>query len=159
MAWRLVIARHSLAHQDHALGDHERELTAEGLALAKELGAALAAAAIAPSLALCSSAARAAQTAEAALAAAGSQVEPSLERELFQCMHRSWIDQLRRIDANCADVLAVGHAPTVGSLITELSGQDVAMPACCAYLLEYARPWSSLGTSQPRTQLLFAGAS
>ena len=160
MAWRLVVARHSLAYPNHAKGDHERELTEDGIKLAGEFGQAIKSAGLKPSLVLSSSAVRAVRTADAALAAAGlSEIERRPERELFQCVHSSWINHLRSVDDSVGDLLAVGHAPTVGNLIGELSGRHVSMPACCAYLLEYEQPWRMLDTAQPGARLFFTSAS
>ncbi len=126
------VLRHAKAAADSPDGDdHSRPLTKRGRrqaeAAAEFLSDVGAAGAPLPSLVLCSTAARAVQTAELVLPALGSQVTLDLERDLYTADADDVIDRLRQLDDDVSSVMVVGHNPALGDLVLLLvSNSDVA---------------------------------
>ena len=113
--------RHAKAVADSPDGDdHSRPLTKRGRRQAEAAGHFLADARAAgtdvPQLVLSSSAARALQTAEIVLAAAGSEVTLEVESGLYRADVDDVIECLRRVEDEVSSVMVVGHNPTFAEL-------------------------------------------
>lgn len=117
----LILLRHGKAVRDHeAPTDRDRMLTERGRREATEAGERIAAARLAPSLALVSSAARTRETAACALAALPG-VETRLNDDLYMAApERIWA-AFEATDA--ASVLVVGHNPGLSDLTADLIDQ------------------------------------
>lgn len=125
-ARRLVLLRHAKAEPAGAVVDHERPLALVGRRQASAVGAAIAAAGLAPTHVLCSSALRTRQTweiARAALAVAGAP-EPvvSVTDDLYDVSTGGLVGALQALPADAATVLVVGHEPTMSHAATTLAG-------------------------------------
>jgi phosphohistidine phosphatase len=123
----LTVIRHSKAER-HAATDHARPLAPRGLRDARAAGEWLAARVDRPVVGLVSTAVRARQTWEA--------VEAPLDAEtraldgLYNAGVDEVIETLHLLDETDADVIVVGHNPTMEQVVSELS--DGASPADAA---------------------------
>jgi phosphohistidine phosphatase len=124
---RLVwVLRHAKAAPDPPAGggDHERPLAPRGRRDAAALGERLAAGSLGfpaetvPSVALCSTAARTTQTAEAALAGTGTALD--LRRRLYYGSPTDVLDELRTLGDEVTSAMVVGHNPTARALAVGL---------------------------------------
>jgi phosphohistidine phosphatase len=111
----LVLMRHA---QAGAAGptDHERPLTAAGMAAAADLGVWLAARGVVPELVLVSDATRTQQTWAEAAGAAGWHVTPTTTAALYAAGPDTVLDLLQEVPDDITTVVVVGHNPTVAYL-------------------------------------------
>lgn len=109
----LILLRHAKAVRAHeAPSDEERALTGRGRRDAAAAGEAMAAAGLAPVLALVSSAARTRETAEHALKGFSLKVEH--DEALYLASPEGVWDAFVASDAAC--VVVIGHNPGIGEL-------------------------------------------
>ena len=113
------VLRHAKA-EAHGPDDQRRALTERGRRQATDVGRYLAGGpgcdAAVPRTVLCSSARRARQTAELAVAPLGSDVEIVVEPALYGADPDDVVDLLRTLDDEAGSVLVVGHNPTLHEL-------------------------------------------
>ena len=115
----LWLVRHATAVPDPPAGgsDHDRPLTPSGRRDAEALGRRLAgdrfglAPVDLPTVALCSTARRTVQTAEAAVAAIPAELD--LRRALYRATPDELLDEVRTVDDGVSAVMVVGHNPTI----------------------------------------------
>jgi phosphohistidine phosphatase len=120
----LWVLRHAKAVA-HSPADHGRNLAARGRRQTVELSAYLAGLDGAkPGLVLTSSAARALQTAERVIDSLGTGVEMTVDPELYQADPDEVMARLRQVDDAQAQVMVVGHNPTLLELVLELLDPD-----------------------------------
>ena len=121
--FQLILLRHAKAEPDGGNeGDHGRRLTDRGRRNAGLMGRFLERAEQLPDLAVSSTAARARQTAELAIEAAGSEVELRETRVLYSSSVERTLGVLREIEDDYETVLLVGHEPTWSELASALTG-------------------------------------
>lgn len=126
----LWLLRHAAAVADPPAGgsDHDRPLTPRGRKDAEALGRRLAAdrlgfdAAELPAVALCSSARRTAQTAEAVLGDPPTRLD--VRHALYQASPEEVLGEVRTVDDDIGSVMVVGHNPTVHRLAIALIAAD-----------------------------------
>jgi len=112
---------------------------------------------------LCSSAARALQTAELVVPALGEDVELQVERALYTADPDDVMEMLRRLEDAVSAVMVVGHNPTFGELALWLVSHDDPgragldqYPTCA--LAQIAQPlptWSGLVPGSGALEELF----
>jgi phosphohistidine phosphatase len=118
----LILLRHGKAVREHeAPNDRARSLTDRGRREATEAGTQIAAARLAPELALISSAARTRETAACALAILGA-VESRLEDGLYMATPEQVFAAFAATTQGA--VLIVGHNPGLSDLVAMLIDQD-----------------------------------
>jgi len=145
MSRSLYILRHAKAEPLAAEGgDHERVLARRGEKDAALVGRALSALDEAPELVLCSSAARARQTAELAKAEGDWRAPLALERGLFDATAETMLARLRALDAGVKRVLLVGHQPSLAQLIALLCGGEPDFPTAALARVDVAGTWSEV---------------
>lgn len=122
----LWVLRHAKAVPHSPADDYGRHLAARGRRQCAELSERIGAMKRAkPDLVLTSSAARALQTAEAVMGALpGAEMEA--ERDLYQAEPDGVIDRVRQVDDAHAQLMLVGHNPTVLELLELLLDPDDA---------------------------------
>ena len=119
----LYILRHAEALPDGGAGDFERNLSNNGLATARELGAVMQEKNYAPAMALCSSAKRTRQTLDAVMESLKiSKVEHS--KDVYHADVQDLIDLIHRLDDKYESVILIGHNPTVHQLVATLAADD-----------------------------------
>jgi phosphohistidine phosphatase len=124
---RLLVMRHAKSDWTHAVPDHERPLNDRGMRNAPAMGRALAAMGAAPDHVLTSTAVRAATTVE--LAAEAGAWDCAIERRpgLYGASAQGTLEELLEVDDDHDTVMVVGHQPTWGSLVFELTGARAQM--------------------------------
>lgn len=152
----LWILRHAKAEEapPKGGGDHARELKPRGRKAARALGRLLARLEDPPTLALCSDAVRARETAELVLEAGKLACELRLEPAIYEASAETLHDLLRRQPGTAASVLLVGHQPGLGALLGLLLGHEPALPPGALASLECAGEWCELGPRGARLGLL-----
>lgn len=122
MTKHVLVARHAEAGSTPWGGtDRDRELSADGVRQAQQLGRRIAAGELpTPELALTSDATRAVQTWRAAAEAGGVQVEHRAEPDLYDGSVDALVDAVRSLDEAVASVVLVAHAPDVPALVGQV---------------------------------------
>ena len=153
---RLLLARHAKSSWDHpGVADHDRPLAPRGRRAATALGEHLRGIADPPELVLCSSAARTIETLERLRAAlpAGTSVE--VEEGLYAVDADELLARVRRLPANVACALLIGHNPGIGDLAVMLAGHGdraaraamaAKFPTAALARLAIDHPWSAVRT-------------
>jgi phosphohistidine phosphatase len=117
-----------------------------------------------PRLILCSSAARAVQTAELVLSALGTEVTLEVERDLYRADADGLIERLRRVEDEVSSVMVVGHNPAFAELAllllseADTGGRDrlASFPTCAlAQIGLRTAAWSDLVAGSGRLVELF----
>jgi phosphohistidine phosphatase len=117
---QLHLLRHAKSSWDDEAVDHKRPLTRRGREAARLIGETLPAAIGALDLVLCSTALRARETAELALAAYKPRPKILYEDGLYLATPEVLIRRLRQLDEACGAVMIVGHNPGLHELATAL---------------------------------------
>jgi phosphohistidine phosphatase len=102
--------------------DFDRPLAARGIDDARRMGRALAKMGVVPDAIIASPAARAKQTAEAAVAAMDFAGAVRLEKELYDASGDAWLAAMRSLSAATACVLVVAHSPGIAEAAALLCG-------------------------------------
>lgn len=165
----LALLRHAKSNWENpGNDDFSRPLNARGLHAAPEAGRALRELAIVPNFVLCSPAQRTRETFRLALPqmllAAVPQID--FDDKLYLAPATQMLDQLRKVDANHASVLLIGHNPGMHNLAEALAGPGGPSPqalnerlaekfptAAIAVLTFNKKSWRDVG---PRTGRLTA---
>ncbi len=160
----LVLARHAKAEQHtDALGDHARTLALRGRKDAASLGTTLETLGLVPDVAYVSDAVRTSQTWE--LASRGWDV-PVVHRrpELYNTTVNTLVTLLRGTQPGAANVMVVGHEPTVSAAAAFLAGPGSAkgvvrrvghgIPTGTAAVLEFDGEWEDLGQGSARLRAI-----
>lgn len=150
----LVLVRHAKSSWDLDVDDQDRPLSGRGRRDARVLGELLAARSIRPDLVLCSTALRAQQTWQVAVAGGAQATEVRFERRIYH----AWVPELLNLIRSAPDVktlLVLGHAPGIPDLVTHLGVRehgsklwarlDAKFPTSAVAILEVARDWADLG--------------
>jgi phosphohistidine phosphatase len=118
---QLHLLRHAKSNWDEDTDDHERPLNRRGREAARLIGESLPAAVGALDLVLCSTALRARETAELALAGYQPQPKVLYEDGLYLATPEALLRRLRRLGEACGTVMVVGHNPGLHELATVLA--------------------------------------
>jgi len=118
---RLHLLRHAKSSWDDNAEDHQRPLTRRGREAARLVGETLPRAVGALDLVLCSTAARARETAELALARFAPAPRILYEDGLYLAVPATLIQRLRRVEEEVGAVLLVGHNPGLHDLAIALA--------------------------------------
>ena len=163
---RLVVLRHAQA-EPTAASDADRPLTAGGLAAARAAGEWLGGLGVrvAPpgGVALVSAALRTRQTYDAAAAAAGWEGSATHDPGLYSAGPDAALDLVRAVERDVADLVLVGHNPTMGylaQLLDDGEGDQEATtalvtrgyPPCAAAVFRVDGPWVGLGPGGARLE-------
>lgn len=119
----IILLRHAKsAWDDPDLPDHDRPLSERGREDAATLGRIWQGRQVSPELVVTSSARRTQQTLELVQNRLDAQPPVTVERELYLCGRRAWLERLRRLPAEVETVLVVGHNPDLHDLALYLVG-------------------------------------
>jgi len=120
----LCLLRHAKSSwEDASIQDFDRPLAPRGEAAAPRMAAYMAAEGIAPQLILCSPATRARQTLALVLPRLAGTPSVEFEDGLYLASSSSLLARIRKVRANIACLMLVGHDPGMHGLAVELSGQ------------------------------------
>ncbi|HEV2189351.1 MAG TPA: histidine phosphatase family protein [Stellaceae bacterium] len=118
---QLHLLRHTKSSWDDDVDDHARPLNKRGREAARLIGETLPQAIGALDLVLCSSALRARETAQLALAGYKPQPKILYEDGLYLATPETLIRRLQLLDEACGAVMVVGHNPGLHELATVLA--------------------------------------
>lgn len=119
---RLFLLRHAKAAPDEGGGDHERPLAARGRQDAPAMGRAIAARGFLPSLVLCSSARRTAETLDLVLPHLAPSPRVQLDPGLYHAAAEAILDRIIKSAGTAEAVLVIGHNPGLEDLAADLAG-------------------------------------
>ena len=168
MPTTLWVLRHAKAVA-HSSADHGRELSPRGRRQCTELAAHLGELPEAPEEVLSSSATRALQTAEAAVAAMPGGVVLTVDPALYRADADDVVDRLRLVDEDRGSVMVVGHNPTLLELLLLVIGPEDAegtarleagLPTCALAVVDLGEgAWTKLAAGTGRLRSLFVPAA
>ena len=125
--------------------DHERPLNERGVRSARLMGRFLAAHDLEPGHVISSTAVRARTTAELAATAGGWNAGIDLDRSLYETGPVQVIERVRRSPA-IGRLMIVGHQPTWGNVVTELTGESVEVKTATVAVVAFdVESWSDIG--------------
>jgi phosphohistidine phosphatase len=136
MTLSLYLLRHAKAEEHSDRGDHERVLKRRGRKAAHRVGRLLAGLDQRPELVLCSTAARARETAEVALDAWGEDVPMQRLAAIYAAGPETLLEQVQSVAPGTRSVLMVGHQPGLGLLIKLLTGAEPDFPTAALARIE-----------------------
>lgn len=142
----LAIFRHAQAQRPEDTADHDRPLTDKGIREARRSGRLLRG--IAPEHVLCSTAARALDTAKEALRETGLKLEIQQLHELYDTPIEAHVNATRSVPDTVSRLLVVGHNPTLEQWAAQITGQSVTLQT--GALILFGLPidsWQSLDSS------------
>jgi phosphohistidine phosphatase len=140
---RILLARHAKSDHPGGVADHDRPLSARGIADAASMGRHLGRTGLIPPSILSSTATRAAETAR--LIAEQATPPPTVEH--VAGIYGAGVTDLLAVIASAGgDCMIVGHQPTLSMTVEALCGADVAMVTCAVACIDTAalRPGSGL---------------
>ena len=118
---KLVLMRHAKSSWDDPdLEDHERPLTARGRKAAAQIAKYLEDSRLAPTIVLCTTAARARETLELIRPALGDSATVKIEPKLYGAGSKELLARIRRVSQAAPSILVVGHNPAIQDLVLEL---------------------------------------
>jgi len=151
---QLFVMRHGKSDWSAGRADHDRPLNQRGRDAAAAMGLALARMGDVPDLVISSSARRALTTARLAAEAGSWDCPIEWTDALYGTSARGALEALLGVDPKAASVMLVGHQPTWGALVAELTGAAVAMKTATVAKIElYLRDWVDIGLA--RGELLY----
>lgn len=119
----LLLLRHGKSSwNDATAADHDRPLAPRGKRAAPLVGRALRERDLRPALALCSTAKRASDTLDLALAELGGDIPVQREPSLYLCGSAALLGRLRQVEDSVESLMIVGHNPDFHDLAMELVG-------------------------------------
>lgn len=161
----LFLLRHAKAVPQHGDGDRARGLSEAGRDSARTIAAAMAERHIAPSLVLCSDAARTRETLDLVLPALKPAPETVYEETLYLADAKQLLQRLRRIPDSVRSVMLVAHNPGLQELAVTLSDQPTGplmarlttdFPTAALVRFEINLPWSVLERGSARVMTILA---
>lgn len=151
----LVLVRHAKAEQAGWDRDHERVLTGRGRKDALAAGRWLSEHDLGCDEVLCSTAARARETADGMAAAGCCETDVRYEQRVYNASPDTLLAVVREAHVDAQVVMMIGHAPGIpalASLLADGEGRDDAhelmsrgWPTSGLAVLRYAGHWSDLG--------------
>lgn len=142
----LLLMRHAKSSWKHPeLPDAERGLAKRGKKDAPRMGHLLKDKELVPQVILCSSAARARQTAEAVAQACGFKGQADFQESLYLAEPEGYITALHAVPDAVERVLVIGHNPGLEGLLQSLCGRVEALPtSTIAFLSLPLVKWAEL---------------
>jgi phosphohistidine phosphatase len=156
---QLHLLRHAKSSWDDDADDHTRPLNKRGRESARLIGDTLPQAVGALDLVLCSSALRARETAELALAGFAKPPPVRHEDELYLATADKLIERLRQLDESIDSVMVVGHNPGLHELAVTLASPGSAgfstlangkFPTGVRCRFVVATGWAEIGSTRHR---------
>lgn len=154
----LHLLRHAKSNWSGDGDDHERPLSRRGREAARRLARGLPAATGRLDLVLCSSARRAGETLELALAFYEPRPHVLVERGLYLASRDRLIERLRQLGEEDENILLIGHNPALHELAVALADPAAPrfgalaagkFPTAARASFCIATVWAALGRSRP----------
>lgn len=146
----LIILRHAKSSWNTPSADLQRPLAERGIADATAAGAVLAGYDL--DRVLCSTAVRARQTWEHAVAGGAACDDVDYSEAIYHAWPDELLGELRELGEDVETALLIGHQPTLSDLVVELARQSKKVdavrerfPTCALAVLTHKGPWQTLG--------------
>lgn len=151
MALQLLLMRHAKSDWDADFErDHERPLNERGIRSARLMGRFLTAHDLEPLHVISSTAVRARTTAELAASAGRWQADIELDRSLYDTGPDGVILRARRAP-EVSRLMLVGHQPTWGLAVAELTGEAIQMKTATVAVIGFDFvSWGEIGPGRGR---------
>ncbi|MEP6637459.1 MAG: histidine phosphatase family protein [Acidobacteriota bacterium] len=146
----LLLMRHAKAVPSKGgLADFDRALLAQGRMAAAQVGDVLKSENVQVDVALSSPAARARETIETVLQAAGLSVEVRYDQRLYEGGTADLLEVISEMEDDASNLLLVGHNPVLEELVAALTGQAVQLsPGTLAKINLDLKNWRSIGKTK-----------
>ena len=153
----LYLLRHSKSDKDQPnLADHDRPLNDKGLKDAAQVGKMMIEKGVKPDVILCSSAKRAADTAQLASKAAGYQGKIQTNRKLYKASQDTFLDIIQSTPQDIQALMLVGHNPELEDLVFNLTSKAVEIPTSGLIGFEFPiASWKDINYTQRRGKCRF----
>lgn len=158
--------RHAKAEQ-FAASDHDRVLTARGVADAAEAGQWVSGQGFLPDVAVVSSASRTQETWTSFAQAAGSDLVATTDRALYAADIDGVLEIIRNLSDDARTALVIGHNPTMELLVHYLDDGDsdpgvfaqvtAGYPTAALTVLQFSGGWETVGLAGARTVAFHVG--
>jgi phosphohistidine phosphatase len=154
----LLLLRHARPTRISPTGrDFDRPLTVEGRAESRLVGQLLRRRQLTPDAIICSTAARARETAGGVIEAAGFATPLLFHERIYEASVEQLIELVSEAAAGAEMLLVVGHNPGLEELVERLTGEHAPMlPATLARIDLNIQTWDELRRAARHGQLLFA---
>lgn len=149
-----MLVRHAKAGGGDG-GDADRPLSELGYEQCRVVAREISGIGLDPEVALVSTARRAKQTFNAMAAAAGWEIEPALEQELYNGYVEELLEAVRGAPPECASLMVVGHEPTMsaaayklasaGSMPDAVTRVRRGLPTAGVAVIQVDGAWDSVG--------------
>ncbi len=134
----LLLLRHAKSDWEiPSMRDIERPLAKRGRKAAPRMGKALRDKGVLPDFILCSPAVRARQTLERFVEAAGIDVQPVFEQNIYEAASADLLKLVRHLPDERHCVLMVGHNPGFENLLSRLIESVTTMPTAALACIEF----------------------
>ena len=134
----LLLLRHAKSDwDDKSLADIDRPLADRGRRDAPRIGRAMRAKGQFPDLIVSSPAARARETIEAVIKAAGLEIAPQFDESIYGATAAGLMKIVRRLPDSSNCVLLVGHNPTFEQVLSRLTDAQEHMPTAALACIEF----------------------
>ena len=142
MAKTLILFRHGKSDRDQPdLADHDRPLARRGIKAAKAMGRMLADVNQIPELAIASTAIRARNTLDRAIAAGGWTSRRQTDPALYESSAEAMLTFVRGLPESADSVLLAGHEPTWSELTSLLTaGGNLRFPTGAMVRIDFSTP-------------------
>ncbi len=141
----ILVMRHGKSDWSTGRPDHDRPLNRRGATAAAAMGRALAIMHEQPQQVITSSARRARTTAQLAMEAGAWDCTLVEKDALYGASAMGTLEVLLEADPDAESVMVVGHQPTWGALVAQLTGAAVAMKTATVAKIElYIRDWTDV---------------
>ncbi|GAB3914361.1 phosphohistidine phosphatase [Microlunatus endophyticus] len=157
---RIFLLRHAKSAWGLDVPDHERPLSGRGRRDSAALGQLLAERHVNPDLVWCSTAVRARETWERAVAAGASAGTVQYDDHLYEAVAHELVKVLRKTPDDVRTVLLIGHSPAVPELVDRLAPRkghknlwkrmDEKFPTSGLASLDYDGNWADLSKQSAR---------
>jgi len=139
MAKTLYLVRHANSSwAEMHLSDFDRPLNKRGLHDAPMMGNRLRKRGVKPEIILCSPAERTRQTAELLIREFGGTMEMvQFDDRIYEASPETLLELIRTLPDTCSSAMLIGHNPSIGYLVHQLSETGIErMPTCAIANLE-----------------------
>lgn len=150
----IILLRHAKSAWGLDIGDHERPLAGRGKRDSTAVGELLAARGVVCDLVWCSTALRARETWDRAVAAGAKSDQVTYDDHLYEAVAHELVKVLRKTPAAVRTVMMIGHSPAIPDLVDRLaprkgnkglwSRMDTKFPTSGMATLSYHGSWADI---------------
>lgn len=143
----LFLLRHARAENlKPGSSDFDRTLDEQGKKEAQAAGVFIKQLHLKFDLVLCSTAVRARETTDLAIASAGFRTAAGYDQRIYEAAPQRLLEVIREVETETGTLLLVGHNPGMEELLKLLTGQSAPMSTCSLAKIDLeADQWGNIG--------------